>query len=81
MYILKPHENERIKSLIKMYFVEITHIEMRRNFDKFIVSPEHSTKQRYEVLSQSRRYAFCCILNSYSILHVPVTSAVFLAVH
>ena len=58
----KPYTNQRIRNLLKMHFVKIKHIKMRSKIDHFFVFPEYSTKQRYEVVTQSRGYALCFTL-------------------
>ena len=43
-------------SLLKTHFVKTKHIKKRRDFDELFVSPEHSVKCSYEVLTRNHQY-------------------------
>ena len=44
LHMFKPDTTRIIRNLLKKQFVNIEHIQMRRNLDQLFVSPAHSTK-------------------------------------
>ena len=53
----KSHINRIVRNLLKMQFVKIKHIKLRRHFDQYFVSLEHSRKRSYVVLTRGCRFS------------------------
>ena len=51
-----------------MHVVKTKHIKMRKDIDELFVSPEHSAKCSYEVLTRDHRYV-TSLINKKNVVH------------
>ena len=83
--VSKLDTNRSIRSPLKMQFINIKHIKIRRYLFQFLGSPGHSTNWSYEVLTWSHQYCpmhspsfhFLIIFNFFVLVDPALLSAIF----